>query len=73
MQYPHRQNPDGSIDSICPRCYITVASASEEADLRRTEAAHVCDAWRIDYYEHPAPSIPYKAPKPQSGLALAWR
>jgi len=51
LKYPHRTNPDGTIDSICPRCYITVGTSSWESELERMEAAHVCDARRVDYFE----------------------
>lgn len=50
MQYPHRRNCDGSVDSICPRCIATIASSSRETDLEFSEAAHVCEPWRLDYF-----------------------
>jgi hypothetical protein len=28
--FQHRDNEDGSFDSICTRCFLTVASADEE-------------------------------------------
>lgn len=51
MQCPHRHNSDGSFDSICPNCAITIATATNEADLRRVEAAHECDPAREAYYK----------------------
>jgi hypothetical protein len=45
--YPHRQNPDGSIDSICLRCFATVASAMDVSELHSYDKAHVCDATSI--------------------------
>lgn len=51
MLFPHRQNPDGCVDSICPHCFITIASATEEADLQRAENAHVCEPARIAFFE----------------------
>jgi hypothetical protein len=49
---PHRANRDGTIDSICPRCYATIGTSMWEAELERMEAAHVCDADRVEYFEH---------------------
>jgi hypothetical protein len=45
--YPHRQNPDGSFDSICLRCFATVATAMEIGQLRSYDKVHVCDATSI--------------------------
>lgn len=41
--YPHRQNPDGSIDSICPRCLAIVASAKNVTELHTCDKKHTCD------------------------------
>lgn len=51
MQYPHRRNRDGSLDSICPRCIATIATSTKEADLKRPESAHICETWRLAYYQ----------------------
>jgi len=40
--FPHRFNSDGTIDSICPGCLITVATTDYEADLAASERLHVC-------------------------------
>jgi hypothetical protein len=50
LNYPHRTNPDGTIDSICPHCYVTVGTSMWEIDLERLEAAHVCDQNRLDHF-----------------------
>jgi hypothetical protein len=42
FEFPHRTNQDGTIDSICPHCYLTVGRSTWEAELERIEAAHVC-------------------------------
>ncbi len=57
MQYPHRRNRDGSVDSICPRCIATIASSSREADLEFPEAAHTCEPWRLAYFQGAASSL----------------
>jgi hypothetical protein len=41
-QFHYRVNADGTIDSICLRCYLTAAKAEKEADLHELEAAHRC-------------------------------
>jgi hypothetical protein len=48
--YPHRTNPDGTIDAICPRCYVTIGTSIWESELEQMEAAHVCDAGRLEYF-----------------------
>src|SRR3954452_16683815 len=50
MQFPHRHNTDGSFDSICPRCVITIATAMDESDLSHSEAVHECDPVLVAYY-----------------------
>lgn len=50
-RFPHRTNPDGTIDSICPHCFATIGTSTWEADLESIEAAHVCDPARLTYYK----------------------
>jgi hypothetical protein len=38
--FPHRQNADGSFDSICSECFHTIATGSTEAQLEAEESAH---------------------------------
>jgi hypothetical protein len=40
--FPHRRNADGSFDSICLKCLLTIATARTEADLKRHEENHIC-------------------------------
>jgi hypothetical protein len=40
--FPHRKNADGSWDSICSKCFRTVATAKVERNLGDAEANHVC-------------------------------
>ena len=42
IKFSHRYNPDGTWQSICPECHITVTESREEADLKRAEDTHVC-------------------------------
>jgi hypothetical protein len=49
--FPHRVNEDGIVDSICPRCYVTIGSSERESDLEKMELAHVCDPSLVNYYK----------------------
>jgi hypothetical protein len=40
--YPHRHNRDGSFDSICVRCFATIATADDITELHAYEKNHVC-------------------------------
>ncbi len=42
-KFAHRRNVDGSFDSICLQCFVTVQSGNEEEDLDVAEYIHVCD------------------------------
>jgi hypothetical protein len=39
---PHRENQDGSWDSICLTCFATVATALQELDLADADRLHIC-------------------------------
>jgi hypothetical protein len=41
--FVHRNNPDGTTDSICGQCFATVCTSIWEAKLERAEQDHVCD------------------------------
>jgi hypothetical protein len=40
--YAHRLNADGTFDSICLHCYLTVMQANTEQELAVAEAQHSC-------------------------------
>ncbi len=40
--FPHRRNADGSFDSICLKCLLTIANERTETDLTKHEKHHVC-------------------------------
>jgi hypothetical protein len=48
--FPHRHNSDGSHDSICAKCFLTVASVKDEAELIQFEHDHVCDPVLLDQF-----------------------
>jgi hypothetical protein len=41
-EYSHRENPDGSFDSICMTCFITAGNAPNEDALTVIENEHIC-------------------------------
>lgn len=41
--FRHRQNLDGTWDSICMRCYLTAAHTYGEQSLSSVESGHRCD------------------------------
>ncbi len=41
--FRHRENQDGSWDSICMRCYLTAAHSYGEEPLALGESDHHCD------------------------------
>jgi hypothetical protein len=41
-QFIHHCNFDGSRDSICLHCYLTVATGDSEAHLVKEEELHAC-------------------------------
>ena len=45
-RFHHRNNGDGSFDSICTDCFLTVAIGADEGQLANHEATHICSATR---------------------------
>jgi hypothetical protein len=41
--FARRRNIDSSIDSICTKCFLTIASAGSDEELVGHEEKHVCD------------------------------
>jgi hypothetical protein len=48
-RFLHRTNPDGTTDSICKKCFVTIANSVWEADLELREKTHVCEETRLQY------------------------
>jgi hypothetical protein len=46
QQYTHRKNADRSYDSICLRCFRTVANSGDELALPELENLHKCTGWQ---------------------------
>ena len=49
--FAHRPNNDGSVDSICLRCFRTIASNNHEMNLATVESQHECDPVDIIRFE----------------------
>jgi len=43
--FARRPNKDCSIDSICTKCFLTIASAGSEEELVAHEEEHICDPY----------------------------
>ena len=50
--YPHRHNKDGSYDSICLTCFLTISHAETEAELTQHDSAHVCNVTLLSSRAH---------------------
>ena len=42
-KFPHRLNRDGSYDSICLKCFATVANTQTEIELTAFDKSHACN------------------------------
>lgn len=54
-KFAHRINPDGTADSICSRCFATVAAVKVETELLRHEQQHICDSVLVEHYSRIKP------------------
>lgn len=50
-KFVHRCNRDGTIDSICRECFVTVATCKRETDLEQPEHNHICDPWTVERFK----------------------
>jgi hypothetical protein len=52
-RFVHRLNDDGTIDSICSDCFVTVAPAAvSESVIEREERKHNCDTLPLARYKN---------------------
>jgi hypothetical protein len=59
-RFPHKTNEDGSVESICIACHVTVASGQNEAELAPRESRHVCDPISL-YCANQAKHVPARS------------
>jgi hypothetical protein len=69
-RFVRRANKNGTTDSICTRCFVTVATGTWEADLDRAERSHVCNPQLVDHWKemaerNPADGWDQKPPPPK--------
>ncbi len=51
ISFARKRKEDSTFDSICTRCYETVAKGTSEAGVYEAEQAHFCEsAERIEIY-----------------------
>jgi hypothetical protein len=48
--FAQRQNPDGSVDVICLRCFDTVASITDQRATEDFKTEHACQPFRSLQY-----------------------
>ena len=51
LKYLHRLNDDGTIDSICRECFVTVATATSRSALDPEQQKHRCDPFLLERYK----------------------
>lgn len=53
-RFVRRVNNDGTTDSICCNCFVTVATAKRGFELDFPERRHVCDPMLLEYWKEMA-------------------
>jgi hypothetical protein len=48
--FTYRFNFDGTVDSICTKCFVTVANSDSLPDIQPKERDHVCDPVLVERY-----------------------
>jgi hypothetical protein len=51
--FAHRLNPNDTTDSICLKCFRTIATKGTKAELADSESAHECDGLNLAYTLYP--------------------
>lgn len=49
--FARRANNDGTVESICRECFVTIATAHWEAELDDAEHEHICDPADLARFE----------------------
>jgi hypothetical protein len=62
VHFVRRLNVDGTIDSICRHCFVTIATSISESVLEREERKHICDLRLLERYKKPGHSENFSAP-----------
>ena len=51
QQFCLRLNRDGTLDSICLKCFLTVSHGKSEADCAQLEKNHVCNPYDVERFQ----------------------
>jgi hypothetical protein len=54
FHFPHSRKGEGTFDSICTNCFVTVATGKHEAYLMKLGDPHICQIQRARLYR-PSP------------------
>lgn len=57
VTFAHRSNRNGTTDSVCRRCFATVATATWEAELDLAERGHACEPWTLPGVKKPVEPV----------------
>ena len=44
-------NNNGTLESICTRCFVAITKSRNESELERKEKLHVCNPWVVERYQ----------------------
>lgn len=67
LQFIHRLNEDGTIDSICRDCFVTVATGLSHSALKQGEQQHTCEPALLERYKKVQSNV-----KIFPGIAAFW-
>jgi hypothetical protein len=72
--FMHRENLNGTTDSICCTCFVTVATARNEFELAEPERGHVCDPVLLKHWKEMAKGEPEEdfAHSQRFSYCFAW-
>lgn len=65
--FAHRANRDGTTDSICKYCFVTICTSTWETDLAEGERKHVCDPAVVARWKKASGSEMAEEAEPRSG------
>lgn len=50
-RFTRRYNQDGTIDSLCRDCFVTIDKVQSESEIDREENRHVCDPQALALFQ----------------------
>ena len=53
-KFSRRFNLNGTVDSICRECFVTVATTQQESELPAKEQLHSCNPKLVEWYHRSA-------------------